>query len=510
MKRLDSAIASGVSPPIMITDDHKNTKQRSAGRKRPRSDDYEVSTPADSRRGSVSPKQTKQEQPVNTLSIAEAAELASMLPTPSEENAPTLFAPMASSTSTPTVNPPLNEIFQRAIQSDEPLPQLFATESENTEIWPFNRRRRTTRTFPTGISGVSGLPIELPPQLERLVPSQGPTYGGVEVTVLGSGFYRGLTCLFGEHPATTVYWNPNTLVCVLPPAAHPGPVVVSFKEHPLVIEGQDVALFTYYDASDQALLELALQVVGLKMTGKLHDAKHIAMRIVQGDQQPSSSSNQHQSSSSQHQYSMDIEQQVMKALETLDAPDIVHANPSGHTLLHLAVMLDYRDLVQALVAKIRPEELDHPDRNGFTALHFACWRGSHLLTKILLKAGANPEATCSLGTALEVAKSNNVIKMLASCTVKPSPSRRPSIKAQYMRRFHSLQETEAVEDDLSMDQNGLGLAIPKSDRRLYMFWVPLLLVTVGLLYFQILGNRTFLTVLWDRIPLRNFGSRIAV
>ncbi|KAI7881167.1 hypothetical protein K492DRAFT_129222, partial [Lichtheimia hyalospora FSU 10163] len=43
-----------------------------------------------------------------------------------------------------------------------------------------------------------------------------------------------------------------------------------------------IMLFTYYNENDRALMELALQVVGLKMTGKVEDAREIAMRIVQG------------------------------------------------------------------------------------------------------------------------------------------------------------------------------------------------------------------------------------
>ncbi|KAI9317294.1 hypothetical protein BX666DRAFT_1814251, partial [Dichotomocladium elegans] len=104
-----------------------------------------------------------------------------------------------------------------------------------------------------------------PPKLHRLIPSEGPIYGGAEVTVLGANFYEGLTCMFGENPAMPTHcWSPNTLLCILPPAASAGPVVVSFKEHPLMLEGQDVVLFTYFDESDRALMELALQVVGLK------------------------------------------------------------------------------------------------------------------------------------------------------------------------------------------------------------------------------------------------------
>ena len=248
-------IAKGSSPPILITDDHKSTRHK--GRKR-------------SRANMVADTSTDD---------------------PSDNNGITCITPRrisdgGSSSSTS----PINSLFDFTVPGSLPTPR-----GENDKM-NHRHNRRTSCFFgdvsPTETISDKGL---LPPtwmatkssensnpQVDRLVPSQGPIYGGVEVTVLGSGFYQGLTCFFGDQEAETIYWNPNTLVCVLPPNTEPGPVVVTFKSHSLVLEGQDVPLFTYHDANEQALLQLALQVVGLKMTGKLHDAKHIAMKIVHG------------------------------------------------------------------------------------------------------------------------------------------------------------------------------------------------------------------------------------
>ena len=100
------------------------------------------------------------------------------------------------------------------------------------------------------------------------------------MTVLGENFVRDLICVFGDSPAmTTHFWSSNTLICILPPSANPGPVVVGIKGLPLSVEeGNSLQLFTYKDDSDRSLLELALQVVGLKMTGRLEDAKNVARR----------------------------------------------------------------------------------------------------------------------------------------------------------------------------------------------------------------------------------------
>lgn len=124
------------------------------------------------------------------------------------------------------------------------------------------------------------------PRIGRLIPGEGPVHGAIEVTVLGDNFVPNLVCVFGDSPAATHYWSANTLVCVLPPSANPGPVVVGIKGVPLTVEqANGLQLFTYKDDSDRSLLELALQVVGLKMTGRLEDASAVAMRIVGNNQQ---------------------------------------------------------------------------------------------------------------------------------------------------------------------------------------------------------------------------------
>ncbi|GAA5825371.1 hypothetical protein JCM11251_006955 [Rhodosporidiobolus azoricus] len=149
----------------------------------------------------------------------------------------------------------------------------------------------STESLPTSLTpDWSLLPQQLqraeppapPPRITRIIPGEGPVHGGIEVTVLGENFVQDLVCVFGDSPAfPTHFWSSTTLVCVLPPSANPGPVVVGIKGVPLTVEqGTGLQLFTYKDDSDRSLLELALQVVGLKMTGKLENAAAIAMRIV--------------------------------------------------------------------------------------------------------------------------------------------------------------------------------------------------------------------------------------
>ncbi|KAK4511049.1 uncharacterized protein ATC70_012258 [Mucor velutinosus] len=263
------------------------------------------------------------------------------------------------------------------------------------------------------------------PRLHRLIPSEGPIYGGAEVTVLGSNFYEGLTCLFGENPAIPTHcWSANTLLCILPPAVSAGPVVVSFKEHPLMLEGQDVVLFTYFDESDRALMELALQVVGLKTMGKVEDARQIAMRIVQGDNSQSKDASQNhsqQQQQSQHKrmttmaatavydnarklFLSHLEQTVVASLLAIQRIPCNHdylslTNVNQHNLLHLATLCGYTSLVETLVVKLNCN-VDQVDKNGFTALHFASWSGKIDIVRLLIDT-SNLKILNSVGKTAE-------------------------------------------------------------------------------------------------------------
>lgn len=107
--------------------------------------------------------------------------------------------------------------------------------------------------------------------------------GGIEVIILGENFSQGLEITFGDIPAiSTQAWGANTLMCVLPPSPSPGPVVVGIKNLQ-ASHNTGIQLFTYLDTSDKALMELALQVVGMKMTGRIDDARSVARRIIAGN-----------------------------------------------------------------------------------------------------------------------------------------------------------------------------------------------------------------------------------
>lgn len=160
-------------------------------------------------------------------------------------------------------------------------------------------------------------------------------------------------------------------------------------------------------------MELALQVVGLKMTGKIEDVKDIAMRIVGNSTSDSPSSNSmgvsgmmemttnlrstHRRLLSGRVADPEFEKLVIDSLSVLDVRDssgepvplksiISHQTKTGQTLLHLAVSMNFPSLVESLIA--RDIDLDVQDNNGYTALHFAAIYNSDCCARQLINAGA--------------------------------------------------------------------------------------------------------------------------
>lgn len=193
----------------------------------------------------------------------------------------------------------------------------------------------------------------------------------------------------------------------------------------LIVSSMHISWYTYDYATSR--MELALQVVGLKMTGKLEDAKSVAMRIVgpgpAGDNgsdpnntmgfAPNALSLDLQAMLRGSNFGDELEKLVIKLLSLLDV-DVESASPvslssaisfqcqSGQTLLHLATFLHYPSLVRFLVE--HGVDLDVRDRNGYTALHVAGFVGARNCARVLIKAGADVEIVDALGkTAQEVA-----------------------------------------------------------------------------------------------------------
>lgn len=192
-------------------------------------------------------------------------------------------------------------------------------------------------------------------------------------------------------------------------------------------------------------MELALQVVGLKMTGRIEEAKDVAMRIV-GTSSPGGSdpgltsggvsgfnslgmsmddddivhsalhgqggrSNTRPLSASSTRDFQSVIIEFLKLLE-VDVPTtsavtireaISHTSPSGQTLLHLGAILGFHRLLKHLITL--EVDLDVRDANGYTALHFAALCGRVACARILVEGGADIEIVDARGRlAREIAQ----------------------------------------------------------------------------------------------------------
>ncbi|CCH44751.1 hypothetical protein BN7_4319 [Wickerhamomyces ciferrii] len=242
------------------------------------------------------------------------------------------------------------------------------------------------------------------PSIQRIIPSQGPLRGGVEITLLGSNFRQGLTVKFGNNKAlSTQCWSDSTIVTYLPPAAVPGQVIVSFEEN----ENEDgssnfdminTSVFTYLDDSDRQLIELALQIVGLKMNGKLEDARNIARKIIGSDEgnNNNNSTNNNININSMNLSSLNDEELVLKVINHLpNNPNWSLCTQEGQTLLHLSCLKKYTLLVSLLLKK--GARVDSRDINGFTPLHMASLSGDKSSVEMLIKFKANLMARSNNG-----------------------------------------------------------------------------------------------------------------
>ncbi|KAL6449896.1 MGA2 Protein MGA2 [Candida maltosa Xu316] len=218
---------------------------------------------------------------------------------------PILIMDRKKSSSTPTnsskttdfqLSPPESSASEAVV--DQPPQQSYKRKKLSSTATDDSFSASTFPMYTSGYSPLSSQIFQAPqqqsqqqqqqflPSIQKIIPAQGSIRGGIEVTILGFNFRPGLSVKFGANQALATHcWSETTIVTYLPPAAQPGQVLVTFEnqDHSMMGGLQQQQIFTYTDDSDRQLIELALQIVGLKMNGKLEDAKNIAKRIVGTD-----------------------------------------------------------------------------------------------------------------------------------------------------------------------------------------------------------------------------------
>ncbi|KID94450.1 Immunoglobulin E-set, partial [Metarhizium majus ARSEF 297] len=193
------------------------------------------------------------------------------VPLLSERSASTDNLAMIETHSVPTSSYP-----SRAM-SPHGLSNRFANGAQN----PVTPHLFANHSFSLDVNQTQALPV-----IHKIIPNEGPKFGGIEVTLLGAGFSQGLEAWFGEQKATTTtYWGDSSLVCLLPSSPVAGNVVVTFKDQ-WVLESNHVLLnsrlatFKYIDDNESMVIRTALSVLGRIMSGHIDDVIDLARRIL--------------------------------------------------------------------------------------------------------------------------------------------------------------------------------------------------------------------------------------
>ncbi|GMM51773.1 Mga2 protein [Starmerella bacillaris] len=278
---------------------------------------------------------------------------------------------------------------------------------------------------PNGMSPNMG--AQAIPTVIRAIPPTGSVRGGIEVTLLGNNFRPGLVAMFGEAAAvSTQFWSDTTIIAHLPASTQSGPVLVQFQgfEDSWEHAQASPATFTYINDGDGKLKEIALQMIGFDMTGKVEDADNIAQQLLIRDgNSKSNSKNNSASDTNSHNATFHSTQPICSAekfalwvLENLSKfnterlSNINLRNAEGQSMIHIASMLGYTSVVKALI--MRGAYVDIQDVSGLTPLHFAVMFGNRSITRLLLMADADPfRRTLSNQIARDIADST-VIDLL--------------------------------------------------------------------------------------------------
>jgi hypothetical protein len=378
------------------------------------------------------------------------------------------------------------------LPSRAPSPSTFRnstnTNNNSNAISVQQQTPQFAQTLVNELYNTMPMQMSAPPQppsvIHKIIPAEGPKSGGIEVTILGSGFHRGLEVMFGDIRATTTtFWGESSLVCLLPPSPISTTVLVSLKHlDPAAapqVSGKGTT-FKYTDDDEQQLMRTALTVLGHKMNGKIEDIADVARRIIGNMDRPwnpasgAGGHGQHGGGGAgqfnSYASGAEFEGHLLKVLDLIDLDDSPHKprlnlrRATGQTMLHLACSLGLHRFVAGLLA--RGANPDIHDKGGYTPLHMASLNNHPEIVKRLMLGGADPSLRTLSGlTAADVARSRDVV-----CAIRrierqersrsvSSPHSRSHSRASSMASIRSLWDPQT-----SMAQIGAENAVqPDTD-----------------------------------------------
>ncbi|KAJ1945558.1 SPT3 Dosage dependent suppressor of Ty-induced promoter mutations-like protein, partial [Linderina macrospora] len=388
--------------------------------------------------------------------------------------ATSMFGNLGGSPSTAQASPqtllPMSQQ-QRQQQQQQQANNLSLLSSQNALFQSMGTTAAGTSALMSQLSG--GGQIE-PIQIGQLMPAQGPVAGGANILITGHGFHPNIAVYFGTGRASRLQvLSSSNLTCVLPPTNASGPVPILIRDlltmniyEPsgmLVTEQQlqqqqlqqqmvqvgKPGVFKYVEDTDQAMLDLALQVIGLRQgsqlgkdDGSMRAGGSLSAQVSPIMQNKSASSSRmsspsgnsnhspiHVSSQQQQQQAgtnklfqdpnvlttlralriaseqrnlVEIESSLVKLFMTLINKGQLEPNrlsmkhdTNGRTLLHFSALLGMLTLLTFLAT--HGVVLDEADNSGLTALHFASMFGRTEIVEVLLNSGASTSIKSGLG-----------------------------------------------------------------------------------------------------------------
>lgn len=312
----------------------------------------------------------------------------------------------------PSRAPSPNELRHGALQQQQQLSQVGQLLAHGIPVpAPFPNTNQLRQPMPM-------------PVIHKVIPNEGPMTGGIEVTILGSGFCNGLEVIFGDAKATTTtFWGEQALHCLLPPYHVAGTVAVTLRGPngqpqllPSLRAGPQ-ATFTYKDDSENHLLRLALNVLSGKLTGHTDDIRGFVNRIIDSGSGGANLNGAGGFSGGPTGYSMNLETQLLKVLDLLDLDDSTNKarlnlrRKTGQTMLHLSCVLGLHRFTAGLL--VRGANPNVQDIGGYTPLHYAAMHNHPELVRRLIQHKADPILKTRNGLlASDIATTRDVIRVI--------------------------------------------------------------------------------------------------